>query len=46
MLYSPDGDTTINNDVLASLTLFIAFSKTEEMETVKKLVIRVLNRNY
>ena len=35
----------ISNDTLASLTLFIASSKPEEMETVKKLVISVLNRN-
>ena len=35
----------ISNDTLASLTLFIASSKAEEMETVKKLVISVLNRN-
>lgn len=46
MLYSAEGDTVISNDALASLTLFIASSKPEEMETVKKLVISVLNRSY
>ena len=45
MLYGPEGDTAISNDALASLTLFIACSKPEEMETVKQLVISVLNRN-
>ncbi|WP_139352700.1 Fic family protein [Algoriphagus sp. A40] len=45
MLYGTEGDTVISNDALASLTLFIASSKPEEMETVKKLVISVLNRN-
>ncbi|TLV00399.1 RhuM family protein [Dyadobacter luticola] len=35
----------ISNEALASLTLFAAASKPEEMETVKKLIISVLNRN-
>lgn len=35
----------ISNEALASLTLFVASSKAEEMETVKKLLISVLNRN-
>ncbi|WP_236262785.1 type II toxin-antitoxin system death-on-curing family toxin [Aggregatimonas sangjinii] len=39
------GNTIISNEALASLTLFIASSKPEEMETVKKLVISILNRN-
>lgn len=45
MLYKLNGETIISNDALAGLTLFIASSKPEEMETVKKLVISVLNRN-
>ncbi|GGC37066.1 death-on-curing protein [Parapedobacter defluvii] len=45
LLYTKDGQTIISNEALASLTLFIAASKPEEMETVKKLVISVLNRN-
>lgn len=40
-----EGISIISNDALASLTLFIASSKPEEMDTVKKLVISVLNRN-
>ena len=35
----------ISNEALASLTLFAAASNTEEMETVKRLIIIVLNRN-
>lgn len=45
MLYNEKGITLISNEALASLTLFIASSKPEEMETVKILVISVLNRN-
>ncbi len=46
LLHNGEGNSIISNDALASLTLFIASSKPEEMETVKKLVISVLNRNY
>ncbi|WP_332914260.1 type II toxin-antitoxin system death-on-curing family toxin [Algoriphagus boritolerans] len=45
ILHTSDGIPIISNDALASLTLFIASSKPEEMDTVKKLVISVLNRN-
>ncbi|MEB2786373.1 RhuM family protein [Algoriphagus persicinus] len=45
LLHNSDGISIISNDALASLTLFIASSKPEEMDTVKKLVISVLNRN-
>ena len=45
MLYNSQKELIISNDTLASLTLFIASSKPEEMETVKRLVISVLNRN-
>lgn len=45
MLFNSDGNTIISNEALASLTLFIASSKPEEKETVKGLVISVLNRN-
>lgn len=46
LLNNSEGISIISNDALASLTLFIASSKPEEMDTVKKLVISVLNRNY
>ena len=45
MLFNTQKQPIISNDTLASLTLFIASSKPEEMETVKRLVISVLNRN-
>jgi death-on-curing family protein len=45
LLHNNTGQTIISNDGLASLTLFVAASKSEEMETVKKLLISVLNRN-
>lgn len=45
ILFNSQNQPIISNDTLASLTLFIASSKPEEMETVKRLVISVLNRN-
>ncbi len=45
MLFNSQQEPIISNDTLASLTLYIASSKPEEMETVKRLVISVLNRN-
>ena len=44
-LFKDDGKQIIDNDTLAALTLFIASSKTEEAEIVKRLVISILNRN-
>ena len=34
-----------SNKALATLTLFVAASKAEEVETVKKLIISLLNRS-
>lgn len=45
MLFNTQQQPIISNDTLASLTLFIAVSKPEEMETAKRLVVSVLNRN-
>ena len=45
MLFNTQQQPIIGNDTLASLTLFIAVSKPEEMETVRRLVTSVLNRN-
>ena len=42
VLYKP----IIDNATLFSLTLLIAVSKSEEMETVKQIVISVLNRGW
>ena len=43
MLFKED-KPIIDNATLFSLTLLIAVSKPEEMETVKEIVISVLNR--
>ncbi|GLU53652.1 death-on-curing protein [Dyadobacter frigoris] len=45
LLNSIEENPIISNEALASLTLFAAASKAEEMDTVKKLIISVLNRN-
>lgn len=45
LLYTNSGQLIISNEALASLTLFVAASKADEMETVKRLLISVLNRN-
>jgi prophage maintenance system killer protein len=44
LLFSSTNQSVISNEALASLTLFVASSRAEEMETVKKLLISVLNR--
>lgn len=44
MLYTAEQNLIITNGALAALTLFVATSKTEEMETVKQLIISILNR--
>ena len=44
-LFNASGNPIISNDALASLTLFIATSRTEEAEVVKRLVISILNQN-
>jgi len=45
LLFKADGEPVISNEALASLTLFIATSKSEESDTVKKLIISILNRS-
>ena len=40
-----NGKPILSNEALASLTLFIATSKTEEADIVKRLIISILNRN-
>lgn len=45
LLFTSANQSIISSEALASLTLFVASSKAEEMETVKKLLISVLNRN-
>jgi prophage maintenance system killer protein len=45
LLFNAATKPLISNDALAGLTLFVASSNPEEMLTVKKLVMSVLNRN-
>lgn len=45
LLFNSQNQPIISNEALASLTLFVAASKADEMETVKKLLISVLNRS-
>ncbi|MBC8385756.1 MAG: virulence protein RhuM/Fic/DOC family protein [Candidatus Cloacimonetes bacterium] len=44
-LFNSNNKTIISNNTLASLTLFIATSKSNEADIVKQLVISILNRN-
>jgi prophage maintenance system killer protein len=46
LLFNSANKPLISNDALAGLTLFVASSNPEEMLTVKKLLISVLNRAY
>jgi prophage maintenance system killer protein len=45
LLFADNNTPIISNEALAALTLFSATSKPEEMETVKQLIISILNRN-
>jgi len=45
LLYGSGGGHTIGNEALAGLTLFAAASHPDEMETVKRLLVSVLNRS-
>ena len=44
LLFTTNNEPIISNDALAALTLFVASSKSSEMETIKKLIISILNR--
>lgn len=44
-VFNSKGIQIISNEALASLTLFIATSKTEEAEIVKQFIISILNQN-
>ncbi|MGB3849894.1 MAG: RhuM family protein [Tunicatimonas sp.] len=45
LLLQADRELIISNEALASITLLVAASNSEEMETVKQLIVSVLNRN-
>lgn len=44
-LSNNDGTMIISNEALASITLFTAASKPDEMNVVKNLIVSILNRN-
>lgn len=44
LLFNDQQQMIISNKALATLTLFVASSKAEEMETVRRLIISILNR--
>ena len=44
MLGSTESTAVIDGNTLAAVTLFIAVSKPEEMDTVKRVVVSILNR--
>jgi prophage maintenance system killer protein len=45
VLYREDGTTLIDGNTLASITLMIAESNPNEMETVKRIIMSILNRS-
>lgn len=44
LLFNNDHQPIISDDALAALTLLVASSKPNEMDTMKSLIISVLNR--
>jgi prophage maintenance system killer protein len=44
LLYAKSGTMLLGNDGLAAMTLLIAESKSGEMETIRKVVVSILNR--
>ncbi|MEM6724495.1 MAG: Fic family protein [Bacteroidota bacterium] len=45
LLFTHENKPILSNEALAALTLYIASSQPEELETVKRLIVSVLNRN-
>jgi death-on-curing family protein len=45
LLFDKYGNAILSNEALASITLLVASSKSDEMETMKQLIISILNRN-
>jgi len=45
LLINKEGNPIISNEALAAITLFVATSKTEEKDSVTRLIISILNRN-
>lgn len=45
ILYRDDGSRLVDNNTLVALTLMIAESRTEEKETMTKVVVNLINKN-
>lgn len=45
ILYNPDGSKRIGDNTLVALTLMIAESRTEEKDTMVKVVVNLINKN-
>jgi hypothetical protein len=45
ILYRPDRSRLIENNTLVALTLMIAESRTEEKDTIVKVVVNLINKN-
>src|SRR5574344_2602946 len=45
ILYNSDGTKRIGNNTLVALTLMIAESRTEEMNTMVKVIVNLINKN-
>lgn len=45
ILYTEDGTKRISDGTLVALTLMIAESRTEEMDTMVKVVVNLINKN-
>ncbi len=45
ILYRPDGTQLIGNNTLVALTLMIAQSRIEEMDTILKVIVNLINKN-
>ena len=44
ILYNPDGSKRIGDNTLVALTLMIAESRTEEKDTMVKVVVNLINK--
>ena len=44
MFYNPDGSKRIGDNTLVALTLMIAESRTEEKDTMVKVVVKLINK--
>ena len=45
ILYHADGGKRIENNTLVALTLMIAESRSEEMDTMVKVTVNLINKN-